>query len=287
MTEPGTGSPITVVDGHVHLHDCYRLSSFLDAARSNLGRAATAHHPGRPWVGVLCLAEGAREDGFGRLRMFATSAPTIDGGGPEGWRVRLTEEEESLRLTSSEGDTLFVLSGYQIRTRERLELLTLGTRTRWVDGQPLQEYLADARRDGAIPVVPWGFGKWTGRRRALVRGLVDASESPGLFLGDSANRPVFLRRSRLFEEAEAEGVYDLPGSDPLPFPSECGRVGRAGFVLTHPLDPAAPAADLKRSLNGQIRPHRFLRREGPLRFLRNQVIMQRRKGGPTGQAASG
>jgi len=153
----------------------------------------------------------------------------------------------------SRGERAFVvLAGRQVAAREDLEVLALGTTARHPDGQPIREVLAWARAQDALPVVPWGPGKWLGARAALLRALVEEARGQELYLGDESSRPISWSPPRPFAWAEAHGVRNLPGTDPLPFPRERTRAGGYGFWTDGAL-------------------------ESPLRFVRNQIAMQLRK----------
>ena len=173
---------------------------------------------------------------------------------------------------------IVVVAGRQIPTRERLEILAVGTRREFEEGQPTRGLIQRVAQTGALPVVPWGAGKWMGERGQLVDGLIRSSELPLFFLGDSGNRPVFWPRPTHFRRAEEEGIKILSGSDPLPFSGETKRVGSFGVALKGSLDAETPAQDLKRRvLNPSTVLHQFGSGETPLRFIRNQLRMQFRK----------
>ena len=131
-------------------------------------------------------------------------------------------------------------------------------------------------------VIPWGLGKWIGARGRLVRIAMESPEAQDLFLGDSGGRlartptPVLLRRGI------RQDVWNLPGSDPLPFPSQQDRVGSRGFVLPGDLDPERPTPEVRR-LVGELeaQPVTFGRGMDVLEFVLAQVRMQvrgRRRG---------
>lgn len=232
-----------LVDAHVHVHPCFSAEALLDGAFRNFRRAASdlGHSEA---VGCLMLAEMAGVHWFRQFR----------------------EEREAIVVRGTE--RLVVVAGRQIVTRERLEVLALGRDVDIPDGLSLSEALHRVRESGALPVLPWGFGKWWGRRGALVE---DAISSEGeLYLGDNSGRPWFagMRRGRLV----------LPGSDPLPFPDQAGRAGSFGFVLEGPLDLRNPAEDLLRRIRAlREQPRTYGRGETLPGFLWNQASLQLRR----------
>jgi hypothetical protein len=271
-TEPERSEERLVVDGHVHLHGCFEVQSFLDDAEANLVVVARALGLDPELPGVLLLTESAKDAAFRILRSRAA------GGSGPGWSFRRTAEPESLLALRSDAPRLILVAGRQVATAEGLEVLALGCDATFTDGQPLAETLAAVRECGALPAVPWGFGKWWLGRGRLVRALVEREEPGRFFLGDNGGRPALSRGPRLFGVAQRRGIRVLPGSDPLPFTTQSRRVGTFGFVLRVPLDFERPAARIKATLSDvstTVEPFGEGRRLLP--FLRDQVAMQLHK----------
>lgn len=249
----------TLVDAHVHVHPCFPLESFLDGALANVRRVGGT-------LGCLLFAEMAGG------RWFRDARGVVGA-----WSLAPTGEKESLVARRSTGETLIFVEGRQIAARERLEVLALGRDMDIPDGLSLDETLVRVRESGALPVLPWGFGKWSGRRGALVAAMLDR---PGgeLYLGDNSNRLRLAGVPRLLREARERGLIVLPGSDPLPFPSHARRAGSFGFVLEGTLDPLRPAEDLLRKIRAlREQPRTYGRGETLPRFLRDQASLQLRQ----------
>jgi len=266
-----------VVDAHAHLYPGFGVCSFLRGASANLSEAVTGEALHAQSTCVVFLLSTPAGNGFRRLKE-AIEREKQDCIGAEN-SVNVPEERVSMCLTLRHGgQTLVVIAGRQIVSRDRLEVLALGTRQRFEEGQSTETLIRKVSREGAIPVLPWGVGKWLGRRGRLVEELIEDSTLPPFFLGDSANRPAFWPRPSQFRRAEERGIKNLPGSDPLPFPHEARCVGRSGVVLNGSLDLRNPAQDLKRKLlDPSTSFQQFGRRETPIRFVRNQLKMQLRK----------
>jgi hypothetical protein len=267
--------PLVVADAHVHIYDCFDLPRFLHAAAAHFAVEARRQGASRH-RGVLLLTESQGHDWFaqlaerGRLERAGASAP---------WRVERTEEPESLHLVAGVSE-LWLVAGRQVVAREDLEVLALATARRFPDGAPFEATVEGVRSSGAIAVVPWGFGKWWGRRGALLRRVLSDPRFSGLHVGDNSARPAFWRRPIHFELATAGGGRILPGSDPLPFPSESRRPGSVGFTLRAVLDPRRPAQQLRElAARPDFAPRPYGPRETPARFFRNQLAMQMRKRG--------
>ena len=269
-----------LVDTHVHIHPCFEPAAvFAGAARRF---AAAARRLGREdsFEGVLCLTEVAGTDRFNAIASAATIG-TADA--PHGrWRVSPTAEPDSL-FVELDGLRLVIVAGRQIATRERLEVLALATAETFPDGQALAPSVDAVLASGAVAVVPWGFGKWRGRRRAEVERLLDRRPDSGFFLADNGNRPRLAPSPRPLRSPR--GARLLSGSDPLPIAGEESQVGRAGIVLEGLLDRIRPAADLRERLRRlECGPRRYGRGETLMRFARNQIAMQLAMRRPTAAA---
>lgn len=258
----------TPVDGHVHLHAEFGTDSALTAAVTRFAGAC-----GEP-CGVLCLTESAGVDAFAGLRSRV-------GGAPNGeWTVHATEEDESVRCERRSGGTVFVLAGRQVVAAEDLEVLAVATPARFEDGAPFLDAVRAVVEDGAIAVVPWGFGKWWGRRGRLVREAFAGAAPDRLFPGDNGGRWHPAGPPPLLRELRAGGYRVLPGSDPLPLPDQDRRVGSAGFVLQDRPDSLRPAAWLRSRLRDpQARVEGYGDGVGLAEFVLSQARMQLRKRG--------
>jgi len=195
------------------------------------------------------------------------------------WSFERTGETESLvARRDRNGERLLVIAGRQIVTREGIEVLALAGDAGVLDGMPFGETLQRVRMSGALPVLPWGFGKWWGGRGRLVAGALARRGPDLLFLGDNAGRPELGGEPPLFRQARDCGVPVLPGSDPLPLSWHAGRAGSYGFVLEGELDAEHPAWDLRRRLR-ELResPRVFGRRVTLPGFLRDQAALRARR----------
>ena len=266
---PQDHSVSCLVDAHVHLHPFFPFEIVLKAAARNFAAAAQDLHLGQPVTGVLMLTECAGVNAFARLAEGSLSQ----------WRIEATQERIALRARSPDGALLLIVSGRQIITAEGLEVLALGAHDVFPDGKAIDRTLADVVAAGALAVLPWGFGKWSGRRGAIVKRLAQDQDSvPHLFLGDNGGRSWLFARPRLLGFAERCGRLVLPGSDPLPLSGEAGNVGRFGFVARHPIDSNAPFSALRTWLMAQARsPQCYGRLKRPDVFVRHQIAMNRRK----------
>lgn len=268
------------VDAHVHIYDCFHLPTFLDSAFANFKAEAIRWRQKNSFTAILLLAETTKENWFHRLASYASDEIATGGRAVGNWIFYRTNENCSLYAEARNAQGLFIIAGRQIVTAEGLELLALVTNSIFDDGSAMVELIESVKKSGGIPVVPWGFGKWMGKRGAILKNILRKEKDSFLFLGDNSGRPVFLPRPSLFEFAEKKGIRVLPGSDSLPFLSEFQRVGSFGLSIEGTISREHPARDLKRILlDPKTRFQAYGNLEHPYRFFRNQLrarIVKRR-----------
>jgi hypothetical protein len=257
-------------DTHVHFHPCFEEGPFLDAAADSL---STESWTGDQVSAALCLTESHGDNWFARLAQLEEG----DELAGTHWRLLKTAEENSVIVADERGRKLAVIAGRQIVCRERLEVLALGYSRDPEDGRPIEAVLREVSQAGAVPVLPWGFGKWTGARGEIVRGLID--NPPCEFaVGDNGGRLGILGEPELIAAARRKGFCVLPGTDPFPFPWDSRRVGSFGVEWRAALDPGTPFRSLKALIDEQGQTgERFGRLESLPAFVRNQVAIQLRR----------
>ena len=208
----------------MHVHDCFAWSPFIHAAVRNFARARRRLELPDSSPGCLVLVEPSGG------RRFVSLWNDPGAVCVAGWRVERGADGRSLLFDCGGGATLLIVAGRQIVTAENLEVLAVACSREIRDSLPIRAALGAVADCGARAVVPWGFGKWLGRRGRIVRELIDALPVP-FSLGDNGGRAGSLPRPPLFRLAERRGVPVLTGSDPLPLPREERRAGSYGFVL--------------------------------------------------------
>jgi hypothetical protein len=240
--------PTIYADTHVHLYAEYDLGAWLETARDRQRQL------GAPLLLLLADREGQRafpalRDAGGRLDLH----PTCEPG--------------SLAFRHSP-DGPFLIAGRQLVSREGIEVLTL-----CVDPAVPDRFASDGSRTalelvragldaGALVALPWGAGKWIGRRGRIVRALArepELLEHPRFFLSDSAQRPAGWPTPAQFQS----GPRVLAGTDPLPLRGCEHGVARYGSALDGALDPERPAGSLLAALQ----------RGGPLRTFGRRLSL--------------
>lgn len=267
--------PQIFIDAHVHFHECFDLSIFLQSAYDNCNVQATKDQHQGPFVGVLLLTESSWDHWFQQLASYADMNQTVPHHSHGYWNFHHTAEDFTLFSQSTQGATILIVAGRQIVTKEKLEVLALLTSRSFQDGIDIEEAIKQVKQSGGIPVIPWGFGKWWGTRGKLLSKLMQSSVMKDVFLGDNSGRPSFLPYPSQFTLANEQDIRIFPGSDPLPFASENCRPCSVGFSIHSELDENYPGRDLKHLMQDtstSITP--YFRHERMYRFIRNQVAMQ-------------
>lgn len=262
-----------ILDAHVHIYDCFDPNAVLDGAVVNFDNAAVeaglAAH-----TSVIMLTETANDDYFAHF----SNINKVGHSDGSAWSFSATAEPESLRATREDGREIFLVAGRQIVTSEKLEILALATLTRFADGEPAADVIDEINAVGGVACAPWGVGKWLGKRGHLLSDLMRQFPPEQLAVGDNSGRPWFMTYPSHFRLAENQSRRILPGSDPLPFSREAGRVGSVGCVLRHSIDETRPAESIKRILsNPRATIEPYMKYENLIPFLKNQIAMQMRK----------
>jgi hypothetical protein len=211
----------TLIDGHVHFHECFRLSRFLEAAWANRNAVSCQ--------GPVCLLLAQIPEGD-PLRLPREQTSTLS----RPWQ--LVHVACGTMVFEREGTpVVFLISGRQLTSKEGLEILALATEADLSSGLPLVDVVASINDVGAVPVLPWGFGKWWFQRGEVLAKLMD-TDGMSFLLGDNGGRPSQMGRPKLLQAAEQKGIAVLAGSDPLPLRGQISRVGSFGSLISGLVD---------------------------------------------------
>lgn len=226
------------VDTHVHLYPCADPDIALSAGRDNLADAAQSAGYS-PDCFALLLTESTGHDAFSSLAAGRLV--------PRDWNVKeVVGDQAALTATRNrDGAEILIVAGCQIQTAEGIEVLGIATSERFEDGKSIRETLTELDAVGTPSVLPWGLGKWVGKRGQEVNALLSEPRYKGFKLGDNAGRPLGWRTPKVFREGASNAIPFLPGSDTLPFPSAESGIGRYGCILECPVSPEKPAKDLR------------------------------------------
>jgi len=270
----GTSSaPLRAVlaDTHVHLYEGFDLDRAFEAAFENLAGLARSLPPEdrqRDLSLALLLAERSGCHVFERLASLKPgSLRRHDLGG--------TPEDGVLVVRNRQAQTLHLVAGRQLATRDRIEILALATtRTDLRDGDPAADTL-DRLGAAALAVLAWAPGKWFGSRGRLVRSLIDSASPERLLIGDTSARPWGWGEPHIMRAARSRGFGVLAGSDPFPLRGQEALIGRYATAFVAPGDPPTSATGWRTLLTDHAaRLRRVGRRDGPLGVARRIAMLR-------------
>jgi len=270
---------LILADAHVHIYNDFNLESLLNGALENFKKMAAQQGIRSPLIAFLFLTETKDENCFSRLTRQATENKKSPSQVFGKWGFQKTREDCSLYGRLNKGEGLYIISGRQIKAESNLEVLALGTVGPFKEGRPIQELIHAVGKRGALPVIPWGAGKWLGSRGRKIKNFLQSQEAAPFFLGDTRNRPVFWPKSSIFKQAGLKGLKTLPGSDPLPLLSHNRVIGSYGFFLRGAIDPDYPFLSIKKLLlDPETSIFPFGRQVGIFHFLRDQIALRAEAG---------
>lgn len=265
---------LLLIDAHCHNYPCFSTYGLISAAQNNFTARSKAMDVTSQYSACLMLAD--LQWGGMQKRVNELRAELSDNS----IHVHDTDEPWSFNITQKSKQTITAILGYQLITREKIEVLIYGLSSELPPDLPLQQVLQHAREQNALAIVPWGFGKWLGKRGQVVKHWLDSTtktEGNG-FVADNGGRWRRSKTPELLRYAGAREIWNLPGSDPLPFSSEIQRAGATGFILDVEINDQKMLATIQKHLNNpKEQPEIYGTGERLLRVANHQIRMQLRK----------
>ncbi|NEP49762.1 MAG: hypothetical protein F6K65_13485, partial [Moorea sp. SIO3C2] len=117
---------VILIDGHVHLHDCFDIDQLLTSAWGNFKQFSGQAGDGKNFKAVLLLTEIEHQKWYKRLAGLAqntnqsstnqssTNQSRVSQG--KTWMFHRTQEDFSLYTCNALGQGMFVIAGRQIVT---------------------------------------------------------------------------------------------------------------------------------------------------------------------------
>jgi hypothetical protein len=262
-----------MVDGHVHIYDCYDLDRFFTLAVNHLEYFYnTLYANGSPFERILLLTEAKSHDFFSRFQekgCWSDDSP---------YRFLKTREEESLILTRDSRRLGYLVKGRQIVSQENLEVMATASKQTISDGLPIDSVIRQIVEKHELAVLAWGVGKWWFKRGKILKTMVEKYDTPYLLLGDNSARPAFWPAPAVFKRARTLKIPVINGSDPLPFQGEEVKVGSFGFSLEGDFMEDEPAKSLRDLLSSPEPGISFFgRRDNLFSFFQRQGKIYRKK----------
>jgi len=227
--------PRTLVDTHCHYYPCYPISDFWDSAWQNFSRYGLQTTP------ILCLTDLKGTHWYSDIRSQAQADLVCH------WQVEVGSDPASFTIGSGEKH-IHVVSSRQINSKEGLEVLIIGLIEDIPSGMPIKHYIEEYAEQYAV-ILPWGFGKWLGKRGKIIEELLGDLKQKQVLLGDNGGRPTVWSSVTAFNGARAARIAIIPGSDPLPMSNQLSRVAALGIELDYDFTSASSLTDaLNRAL---------------------------------------
>lgn len=267
------------VDAHVHFYDCFEIAEFLNGTQQNFIRAASQAVAGNNYSAVLFLTERRVENWYRWLVDAAEEGKEISVAQNSCWRLHYNKKDSSITASNDQHPPLLIIPGRQVITRESLEVLLLGTTDVFEDGVSIAVLLESVQEKDLLSVLPWGVGKWLGKRGEVVKDILENTAAKNLFVGDIVGRPSLWPAPAQFAQAVNKGMRVLQGTDPLPIPAAVTAPGGFGFSFKMDAPGKLPALQIKNEiLKQETRFVEFGKRENLFSFFRNQLQLRMTKG---------
>jgi hypothetical protein len=248
------------------------VNIFFDYVFKNFSRYANEINNGSKWKGLLLLTEMKNVNQFGKIKDMQAV------GSGKKFKVENTGEDKSVKIISPEGNIVFVVNGKQIIAENNMEVLALCTNVEFSERQNLITTVKKINTENALAVLPWGVGKWTGKRKEMLEKFISEYNNEKFFLGDNSGRPKFWSEPDLFKAANLSGHYVLPGTDALSIENQISKTATYGFYVYDNLDDEHPAKSIKNIIeNLDAPPKHFGTLESLVPFFKNQITMQLNK----------
>ncbi len=260
-----------LIDGHVHLYPEFSTLEFFDAVFANFHLIRDGQNLPTDSDYAIFLTEGGDHDMFSKL---FTMTELRDEDGSQRFTIERCPGQNSL-LVKKDDVRLYVFRGRQHVSEEKIELLSLFSREAIKDRSlSLQTLAQKVAESNGIVVIPWGVGKWFGKRGKTIKKFLEQEQKIPFFLGDSGNRPLFWPTPSLFAVAANKGVQLLSGSDPLPLRSHYKRAVSTGTMFVEgSIAPDNPEKSLRELFLSGINGVEFGLRQNPFAFFYDQLYI--------------
>ncbi len=208
----------TYIDSHCHYEPSVGFPCFFKA----ISQSMQAQSDSSSINMAICLLDIEGTDWFSVLSSLPVDE-TID----------VQQKDINTLQVTVGGDTITVFRGRQINSREKVEVIIMGCDKKIPSGLPLEVYIKNYAEDYLI-ILPWGVGKWLGRRGKLVCQMIEGNAV--FVLGDNGGRPKWWTNISQFVLAHQLNIPILAGSDPLPIKNAYLRAGSYGNILDAKMD---------------------------------------------------
>jgi len=231
-------------------------------------KAAKIHNNSSSFTAVLCLLETRSSHWYQDLLKIAAAKKNIGN-----WTIEALNDAQLLRLSQNNGKELLVLPGQQVITAENLELIIIGSTNMIAHDNNICSYLSEYSHSHLV-IIPWGVGKWLGSRGRIVSELIQ-QQKYNFALGDNSGRAAIWQHIPQFNQAKANNIRIIAGSDPLPICGQHKKIACYGVILTEAIPQQALAQQLRNTmLNPQKNIKQYGRLDNLFQFFASQLLLR-------------
>lgn len=266
-----------VADLHCHYYPCFDPSKYFDYASNNLSQISPTETDDKISARSLrCLfladLQWRTPDQFFKLFDHLTGFAA----------TKNINEINSYTVALQNATPISVIFGYQLISREKLEILVYGLDSPLPDDLPAATITEMALDKGALVILPWGFGKWWfGRGQKIESMISSGTHQTGVnrfYVGDNGGRWRNSKVPSQIRSAATRNIWNLPGSDPLPYSSEVERVGGMGAVIRGNFSAEKPLQTIQAALSStDTTPDLYGHGASISKVVKLQLAMQIRK----------
>lgn len=267
---PNDKKRLVLLDTHVHYHSFCGVSEFFDCAWKNFRSAAASFDESSNFIAIVCLLETRDSSRFEEIRDAALEKSVMGQ-----WHINTIFDGRFLVAEGAGTEKIYVVPGRQIVTKEDLEVLIIDPYDDIPHERSLTFYLEQYSRSHLV-IIPWGVGKWLGKRGVILKEAMYQLAGLQYVLGDSSGRPRCWQSVAQFDDAKRLGKHILPGSDPLPVAGQQRKVGIYGAAFYSNQRAEELILNLRETTlsltEGELR--RFGQLDGLFSFIYSQLLLR-------------
>ncbi len=183
-----------LADFHIHIYPFYSIENLFISLLENFKKISALNST--PEIYAVFLAERYDCNFFDDVVLRKEKIKS------EQFQINATFDNDAIEIQYIDGNVIYLFPGRQIVTKERLEILSLCSKSKIPDGLSAFETINSITKISGIPVLSWAPGKWFFQRGKIVNELLNTITPENLFIGDTSLRPTIWKKPLLMRKAE-------------------------------------------------------------------------------------
>ncbi len=206
------------IEPHSHFYENFSIENYLNSFIGHVN--LTKNHPD-----LFCIVINDTNK-FRCFEIFKNSLTTNKD------LFKNYFKKNNILFFSYKNNKFCVIKGIQVITRENIEVLIFPySDTNLTHGLPFLNTIEKAKKNEKIIAIPWGFGKWIGNKKSIIKKAIEENFNyEYFFLVDSYSRVFKSLNKEIFTQATKLNVTILGGSDPFPITKD-DKINGALFTL--------------------------------------------------------